>query len=460
MTSPRNHLYGLSAKAKERLVRSMLERSPRQQQAKPPPGSPSRASRSGTSEPRPRFDDLPGYRQLLMQKAAADRLGITNPYFRPHERIARNVTDVGGREYLNYASYNYLDLSGHPGVAAAANEAIARYGTSVSASRVVSGERPIHRELESALADMHGVEACVAFVGGHATNVTTIGHLLGPKDLILHDALIHNSVTQGALLSGAQRMRFPHNDWQALNDILRKTRANYERVLVVIEGIYSMDGDMPDLPRFIEVKRRHGAWLMVDEAHSLGVLGTTGRGIGEHFGIAGTDVDIWMGTLSKTLAGCGGYIAGEHALVEYLKASAPGFVYSVGLPPPMAAASLAALGIMQAEPDRVQTLRARGKLFLGLAQEAGLDTGLSAGYSVVPVITGSSVTAAQASNTLFERGINVAPIIHPAVEERAARLRFFMSCAHSEEQIRGTVTAVGEVLTALGGRRPWRGTAY
>ena len=297
---------------------------------------------------------------------------------------------------------------------------------------------------------MYGVEDCVVLVGGWATNVTTIGHLFGRKDLILHDSLIHNSVLQGALLSGARRLPFPHNDWQALDQILRKERGGYERVLVVIEGIYSMDGDCPDLPRFIEVKRRHKTFLMVDEAHSLGVLGRTGAGLREHFGVDGRDVDIWMGTLSKTLASCGGYIAGEHALVEYLKYSAPGFLYSVGMPPPAAAAALAALRVMRSEPERVARLQERGRRFLELARGRGLNTGHSAGFSVVPVIVGSSIKAARLSNALFERGINVQPIIYPAVEEKAARLRFFLSCSHSDAQLRDTADAVAEELGRLG----------
>ena len=359
MNKVRSPLFGLSAKAKEQLVKKMIER-----RVKRPAGAPGasagalriQSDGSAVEDAWFRFDQLPGYQELHIQKEAAEHLGIANPFFKLHQRVARNTTVIGNREHVNYASYNYLDLCGHEAVGAAAKEAIDRYGTSASASRPVSGERPVQRELEAALAEMYGVEDCVALVGGWATNVTTIGHLFGRKDLILHDSLIHNSVLQGALLSGARRLPFPHNDWQALDQILRKERAGHERVLVVIEGIYSMDGDCPDLPRFVEVKRRHKTFLMVDEAHSLGVLGRSGAGLREHFGVDGTDVDIWMGTLSKTLASCGGYIAGEHALVEYLKYSAPGFLYSVGMPPPAAAAALAALRVMRSEPERVARL--------------------------------------------------------------------------------------------------------
>jgi 8-amino-7-oxononanoate synthase len=217
---------------------------------------------------------------------------------------------------------------------------------------------------------------------------------------------------------------------------MSEIRGQFERVLIVVEGLYSMDGDIPDLPTLIDIKRRHKAFLMVDEAHGLGVLGETGKGVREHYGIDGKDVDIWMGTLSKTLASCGGYIAGERALVEHLKYAAPGFVYSVGISPALAAASLEALRIMQREPERVVRLQECGQTFLKLAKEAGLDTGSSQGFAVLPVIIGSSLKAVKLSNVLFDCAINVQPIIYPAVEEKAARLRFFLSSNHTEKQFK------------------------
>ena len=203
-----------------------------------------------------------------------------------------------------------------------------------------------------------------------------------------------------------------------------------------------MDGDYPDLPKLIEVKKRHAAMLMVDEAHSIGVLGTTGRGIGEHFGVDRRDVDLWMSTLSKTFASCGGYISGSKELVEYLKYTAPSFVFSVGISPANCAAALAALRILEREPHRVDKLRQNSKLFLELATERGFNTGMSRDTAVVPIILGNSMLALQMSKALFDRGINVQPILHPAVEEKAARLRFFITSAHTEEQIRYTVDAL------------------
>jgi 8-amino-7-oxononanoate synthase len=396
-------------------------------------------SRSNVPEAFCRFDRHPGYEKMLVPKAAADRLGIINPFFKIHDGVAGATTRIDGREYINFSSYNYLGLSGHPAINKAAKDAIDRYGTSASASRLVAGERPIQRELEEALAELYEVDDCLVFVSGHATNVSTIGYLFGPKDLVIHDSLIHNSVLEGIKLSGSARRSFPHNDTATLDGILAEIRGQFERVLIVVEGHYSMDGDVPDLPKLIDIKTRHKAFLMVDEAHALGVLGETGKGSHEHHGIAGKDVDIWMGTLSKTLAGCGGYIAGERALVEHLKYAAPSFVYSVGISPPLAAASLKALRLMKKEPERVARLQERSRYFLSLAKQAGIDTGFSQGFAVIPAIIGSSLKAVKLSNHLFERGINVQPIIYPAVEERAARLRFFISSLHVESQLQSAV---------------------
>jgi 8-amino-7-oxononanoate synthase len=447
----RKTLPGLTAQIKEKLIQQGIER--RLRHSSTPFASVRRVNEvapGGAQIPQEyyRFDLHPGYQQLRIIADGAARLGISSPFFKHHEGIAGGRTCIGGREYLNFSSYNYLGLSGHLYVSAAAKSAIDRYGTSVSASRAVSGERPLHRELEAAIANAYGVDDAVVFVSGHATNVTTIGYLFGPRDLIVHDELIHNSTLQGIALAGARRLPFPHNDWAALDQLLTQQRHQFERVLIVVEGIYSMDGDFPELPRFIDIKRQHKAFLMVDEAHSFGVMGATGLGIREHFSVAGDEVDIWMGTLSKTLAGCGGYIAGSTALVEHLKFLAPGFLYSVGMSPPVAAASLAALQYLRRDPSRVATLQARGALFLRLAREAGINTGTSAGISVIPAIVGSSPRAARLSAALFERGINVQPILYPAVPEKLARLRFFMCCEHSEADIRGAVSALAAEVGA------------
>ena len=392
------------------------------------------------------LESSPQFRQLQAEAALLDSWHIQNPFFQTHDGIAGATTTVGGKELINFASYNYLGMSGDPQVQQAAKDAIEHYGTSVSASRLVSGERPIHQELEKALAELVGAEDAIVFVGGHATNESTIGHLFGPGDLILHDALAHNSIIQGALLSGARRRSFPHNDWAALDRLLGRIRGEYHRVLIAIEGVYGMDGDIPDLPGFVEVKKRHQAILMVDEAHSLGTIGATGRGIGEHFGIDSSDVDLWMGTLSKSLGSCGGYIAGRRAIVEFLRYTAPGFVFSVGISPPNAASALASIRVMLEHPERVARLHELSAFFLRLAKEAKLNTGRSAGSPVIPVILGDARRCMEISQRLLEAGINVRPLLPPAVEENAARLRFFITCDHTEEQLRTAALATKEAL--------------
>ena len=393
--------------------------------------------------------EFPEVRALEQNFAMVRNAGLENPYFGVHEGLTNDSTRIGGREMVSWATYNYLGMSGEPEVTMASKAAIDQYGTSVSASRLVSGEKVIHQDLERAIAKFVGAEDAITFVGGHATNETVIGHVVGPGDLILHDSLSHNSLLQGAVLSGARRRPFPHNDFEAAEELLAQVRSQYRRVLVVIEGIYSMDGDFSNLPKFIALAKRQKALLMVDEAHSIGVMGSRGRGIGEHFGVNPADVDLWMGTLSKAFGSCGGYIAGSHTLVRWLKYTVPGFVYSVGLPPAAAGAALGALRLLEKQPERVAKLHANATLFLQLAREAGLNTGPSGGSAIIPIILGNSINSLKLSRALFLRGINVQPILYPAVEETAARLRFFITSRHTPEQIRRTISAMQEELTKI-----------
>jgi 8-amino-7-oxononanoate synthase len=416
------------------------------QSAAPPARPPARAGGARTEFD---FSTLPEYEILKIWKAVGDLTNIGNPFYRLHDGRASNTTSIDGRTIVNFSSYDYLGLNGHPAVAAAAKAAIDRYGTSVSASRLSSGERQVHRDLEAALARLSGTEDAIAFVSGHATNVSVIGQLLGPEDLIVADAVIHNSIAEGAKLSGAKRILCPHGDLDAFERALRLNRARYRRALIVVEGLYGMDGDIPDLAGLIKLKRRYNAWLMVDEAHATGALGATGRGIAEERGIDPTEVEIWMGTLSKTLAAAGGYIAGSRALVELLRYTSPGFVFSVGLAPPVAAAATAAIEVMTREPERAAALRRNGRSLLAKAKSRGLDTGLSIGASVVPVIVGNSGHTVLLSERLLQRGFNVVPAVFPGVAENQARLRFFVTSEHSQEQIDAVIDAVAEELPLI-----------
>ena len=400
------------------------------------------------------FQNLPGYAEQRLLRSAGSAMGLRDPFFLMHEGDAGAFTVIDGRRMLNFSSYDYLGLNHHPAVRDAAREAIDRYGVSASASRLVAGERPVHRALEAALARHYRQDACLTFVSGHAANVATISALIGPRDLVVHDALAHNSIVTGAHLSRAERRSFPHNDLAALDSLLESIRDRYERVLIVAEGLYSMDGDLCDLPGLVALKERRQAWLMIDAAHDLGVLGARGHGVFEHFGVDPRRVDIWMGTLSKTLAACGGYIAGAAPLIDYLKHTAGGFVYSVGMSPPIAAAALAALEILHREPQRVRRLRENSQAFAAACRRAGLDIGSSVGEAIVPVMTGDSIRAVALSQRLFERGVNVQPIIAPAIPERLARLRFFLGSEHAPEELAACAAVVAEEFAALSATSP------
>ena len=395
------------------------------------------------------FEEFPEYKKLKAQQEQVASLGNGNPFFIPQETVVNDRTTIDGKELINFATYNYIGMCGDPAVTQAANEATEHYGTSACASRLIAGEKPIHQELEREIADLIGVDDSIVMVGGHATNVTTIGHLLGQNDLVVYDSLSHNSIMQGCFLSGASLVAFPHNDNKALETILRDRRHRYQRVLIVVEGVYSTDGDIADLPRVIELKQQYKTLLMVDEAHSMGTIGKTGRGISEYCAINPRDVDLWMGTLSKSFASCGGYIAGSKALVEYLKYTAPGFVFSVGMSPSNTAAAIASIRVLKNEPERATTLQARAKLFLDLAKEKGLNTGMSKDSPVIPIIVGDSLKSIQLSQNLFKRGINVPFMIYPSVPQNEARLRFFITCNHTIEQIRLTVDILSEELSKI-----------
>lgn len=376
----------------------------------------------------------------------AEKMGMNNPLFVCHDRAAKSTTSINGKEYINFSTYDYLDINTHPAITAAVAETAAKFGTSAGASRLVGGERPQHAQLEKAFADLYGVDDAIIYVSGHAANVSTLGFMFGARDAIFHDGLAHNSLVQGALLSGATRYSYAHNDCDALEEMLKKHRDQHKHAIIVTEGLFSMDGNIPDLPRLVELKNKYNCMLMVDEAHSLGVLGKTGRGVREHFNLKPDDVDLWMSTLSKSMCGCGGFIAGRKDIIHFLKYGSPGFVFSVGMPPVIAAACNKALEIMLAEPERVAKLQKISQYFVQYAAERGLDTGAAQGYAVVPVMIGDSMVTGFLSQLLFQRGIYVMPISFPAVKEGAARLRFFMSAAHTEEQVRAAIDAIIEEL--------------
>ena len=393
-----------------------------------------------------RLTDLSAYGYIKKVEKVGKMLSIPSPFFRPNEGRDGTKAIIQGKKYINFAWCNYLGLNEHPSVTEAAKAALDRFGTCISASRMVAGEIPLHRTLEEEIAEFCGTEDALLFVSGHAANVSTIGTIMNDGDLVVHDEFVHNSAVVGIQLSGATSRSFRHNNLDQCEKILREHRGNCQNCLIIIEGLYSTEGDVPDLARLVEIKERYGAWLMVDDAHGLGVLGERGSGLAEHCGVDPRKIDILMGTLSKTLASCGGYIAGERALIEILKYTAPGFVYSVGLPPPMAAGALAALRVIKNDPARVARMRSNGALFMREAHAAGLDTGNSKGLGILPVMVGTSLRVGKMTHRLFERGINASPIFSPGVPINAARLRYFVTSEHTPDEIRTTVRTTREEM--------------
>ncbi|NBV46511.1 MAG: aminotransferase class I/II-fold pyridoxal phosphate-dependent enzyme [Planctomycetia bacterium] len=402
----------------------------------------------------PAADPFPECGALEQRLAGLAAQGLEDPFRLPVDAVHGRSVRIRGRSVVNFTSFDYLGLAGHPAVTQAAKQAIDRYGCSASASRMVGGNSVLLDELDEELAAFIGTERAVVFPCGYGTNASLFAHLFGAEDLILYDELAHNSIVQGATASKAGKRSFRHNDHRQLDRLLRDLRGQYRRVVVAIEGVYSMDGDYPDLPRFIEVKRRHDALLYVDEAHSLGTMGPGGRGLCEFFDVDPAAGDLWMGTISKALGAGGGFLAGSSRLIHYLGYTTPAFVFSTACSPPNAAAALESLRVIRREPWRVTRLRERSELFLKLAADCDLDTGPSADTPVIPVILGSSDRAIRVSQRLLELGINARPILYPAVREVAARVRFFLTCEHTEEQIADTVATLAEVVRETAPAKP------
>ncbi|MGO4682110.1 aminotransferase class I/II-fold pyridoxal phosphate-dependent enzyme [Hyphomicrobium sp. 2TAF46] len=375
------------------------------------------------------------------------------PYCRPSEEWVSASAGSGSTEVVSFAHYDYLGLAENPRVREAAKTAIDTMGPGTGASRLVGGELRLHRTLEREFAGFLGVEDTLALVSGYGANVTLVSHLLTKGDIIFVDEACHNSIMVGAELSRADVLSFRHNDLDHLRDQLARERSKYNRALVVVEGLYSMDGDIPDLPSLIEICRRHQVWLMIDEAHSIGVLGSSGRGITEHYGIDPSEIDLIIGTLSKAFVSCGGFIAGKRSVVEWLRYTLPGFVYSVGLSPSSAAAALAALSILQEESTRLVRLRENSEYFAASARAAGLNLGNSLGIAVVPIFFDDVPTTMKAAGAALDAGYYVSPIVQIAVPRDGPRLRFFITAKHEKDQLDGVLNAI-KVFPSRGHQPP------
>jgi 8-amino-7-oxononanoate synthase len=385
-----------------------------------------------------RINSLADYATKRFRLAGKAYLEEYNPFFVEVDK-ARNEAQSHGDHFVSFANYDYLGVSGHPAVKAAALNALEEQGVGALASRLVGGQRSTHHVLEDKLASFLGVESVVTLVSGYLTNVTTISHMMNTHDAIFLDELSHNSIISGAKAASATSHFFQHNDLDHLESLLEQKRGTYRHVLIAVESLYSMDGDIVDLPRLIEIKNRYNCWLLVDEAHSIGVLGQDGRGLCEHTGVDPNQIDLIVGTLSKTFASCGGFIAGKKPVTDWLRYTLPGFVFSVGLSPVISAAAAAALDIVQKDSWRIEKLRHNAELFLELAHEAGLDTGPAIGRGVVPILFRDGLETVAASRHLGANGYYVPPIFQIGVPKNQPRLRFFLSATHREEDIRGVI---------------------
>jgi glycine C-acetyltransferase len=356
---------------------------------------------------------------------------------------------VGGREMGMYASYSYLGLVGHPRINAAAKDAVDRYGTGTHGVRSLAGSLDIHTRLEETIAEFKSAEAAVTFTSGYVTNLTVVSTLVGRGDYVISDKLNHASIVDGCLMSGAKFLRFRHNDMDALEHRLKQTK-NDSSKLVIADAVFSMDGDIIDFPKMVELCQKYDAWLMIDEAHSIGVLGETGRGIEEHFGMEGT-IDIKMGTLSKTIPSVGGYVAGKADLIKYLRHASRAYIFSAALPPAQTAAANEAFKVIIEETWRMEKLRANTEQFIGGLKARGFDTMLTE-TAIVPVLCGSDEAAFAMTRESQLQDIFVLPVVSPAVPPGLARLRATVTAAHEAEEIEHAMDVIEAARNNLEGK--------
>ncbi len=376
---------------------------------------------------------------------AADRYFYLQPTV---GKTNHRVRMADGREMVQLASYSYLGLIGHPRIEAAAREAIDTYGTGAGGVRLLTGTTDLHERLEERIARFSKREDSAVYSSGYVTNVAIITGLTGPGDLVLMDKLDHASIVDGCLLSGAKWATYRHNDMDHLERLLVKSEGSYGTILVVADSVFSMDGDVMDLPRTKQLCVKYGARLMVDEAHSIGSLGATGHGIEEHFDMYGS-IDLKMGTLSKSIPSVGGYLAASKDIVEFQRHMSRPFIFSAALPPAQTAAALAAFDVIEDEPWRVSDLHAIQQRYSEGLKAQGWNT-MKSTTCVVPVLVGDEARTMDLTRLLFDRGVFVCPIVHPAVPRGLDRLRTCLMATHTADDIDQALDAFAEAGTALG----------
>lgn len=369
-------------------------------------------------------------------------------YNQPVEEILPGMkVRVRGREMGMYASYSYLGLVNHPRINEAARKAVDQFGTGTHGVRSLAGTLTIHTELEETIANFKHAEAALTYSSGYATNLSVISTLMGRGDYVFSDKLNHASIVDGCLMSGAEFRRFRHNDMEHLEGLLRNAPADVAK-LVIADSVFSMDGDIIDLPKVLELCSKYKAWLMIDEAHSVGVLGEKGTGIEEHFGL-GDVIDIKMGTLSKTIPSVGGYVAAKKEIIQYLRHASRAYIFSAALPPAQAAAANESFKVILDEPERIQKLNLNTKQFIGGLKSMGFDTMLTE-TAIVPVLCGTDELAFEMTREAQHNDVFVLPVVSPAVPEGLARLRATVTAAHEPSEIERAMDIIGEAGKKLG----------
>ncbi len=384
----------------------------------------------------------------LGEQLEAWRQAGTYQTLRELQTACEPVCRFDGREVINLASNNYLGLTNHPKLIEAAIEATRRYGVGSGAVRTISGTMSLHLELERRIAAFKHVEASVVFQSGFAANAGTVAAVLGPDDHIISDELNHASIIDGCRLSKAKIHVFPHKDVARADAILAELAERPGKTLLITDGVFSMDGDIAPLPGLVTVARQHGAIMMVDDAHSSGVLGRNGRGTIDHFDLHG-QVDIQVGTLSKAIGALGGYVCGSRALIEYLYHRARPFLFSTSHPPAVAATCLAAFDILEQEPERIENLWANTRYFKLALTAAGFNPGMSE-TPITPVMVGDAALAHAFSRALFDEGVLATGIGYPTVPQGKARVRTIVTATHTRAQLDQALEILIRVARRLG----------
>ncbi len=396
-----------------------------------------------------KLTDNPDIQDILTREKALQDSGAY-VYMKEIEGTTNRTVMSGGSEMIMLGSYSYLGLIDHPEIMKASEDALRKYGAGAGGVRLLTGTTTIHKELEDKLAKFKKTEDAIVFSSGFMTNIAVLSSLFDQRDLIVIDRFAHQSIYDGAGLSKAKWMKFRHNDLDHLRAILKLHRPNYKRVVIVVDAVYSMDGDIAPMPEIIEIAKEYDAFTMVDEAHSIGVLGEKGTGIEEYFGLDPDAIDLKMGTFSKSIPSIGGYLAAKKDVITYLRFTGHPFVFSAALPPASVGAAMKALDVILAEPERVKMLHKNIDYFLNGVKALGFDVLKSKDTAIIPVMIGDNIQTFGFAKAMHDAGIFVSPIVYPAVPHDGGRLRCCVMATHTKEDLDKVIGAMGHIGKAMG----------